>query len=1413
MLLALILAVGGAGLVPVEPAYAADVVRLDVYANPSYGGNATANSEDSTTTAYYYSGDLATIKATAREGYSFIRWRNAKDETVSSSPTYSFTITEDLDLTAEFASPGSEKYSGGSGTAKDPYLISGPEDLLSINQEPDKHYRQTADINMGAYTDMDSIGTGGTLFAGTYDGNGKKIRNLTIHRPNASDSALGESYYVGLFNIGAEGIVKDLSIENASISGTGNAGILAGTNKGQIINCHVEGTVTVTHNVSGAGGLAGENSNLIEGCSAKGSVTGINGMGGLVGSNTNEANHGLIKDSYADVTVRTSNCGGGLVGFNENDTAIETSFANGNVCGGWELGGLVGLNNGSISDCYSTGDVILADEGEMYGGLIGFNGGSVVNGYAIGSVATTADAGGFIGLNNDVHNTIRNCYYDQTTSGMLDTGKGSPKTTLEMLSQSTYEDWDFNGIWRKQSNTYPYLDWQTSRFPVVGTLLEKPSLTLEGTDSEKVNLSWSVVSDATEYSIYQGTQSGVYTQVKTSSANSCTVDGLANGTTYYFAVKALNASGESFYSNEVSGTPQNIVSYQVTITVFDSDNQPISNATVSIGGEQKLTTADGTAVFNLPNKEYAVTLSKLGYVTSISTCTVKGADVSRSYSLSRNNLYAFSFRILDYEDHGIPGAGVRVKDDLKVDVTEYSDGQGLTTFYLKDGSYSIVVTKDGYEEYPTHVTISGGDKTGSIKLVRDTFSGIVLVRAVTGGYVSGAAVTVKNEDMNVNVTALTDSQGRAYFTLKNGFYHLTVEKEGYETIRSGTTIDREDKLVVWDLERKTYPVTLRVRDVEDNLLPGVQIRITGNNPQVDEIVYTGANGEAVVNLPTGEYLATYMKEGYADPDGSGGIFVGAVPAYYIKKLERNKFYVNVYVVDAQNNPLVLAIARVKNNDLGIDESSSTGTDGRAVFFLETGTYDVFASQSGYTSLTNGSITVHPADNENHYFSLSPAAIVSTGSSGRGGNAQGQGGISAVTTRPLSGEGAGDGTASVVEVARGEVSSTLVKRTDNKVSADLSQMDLTKELSSLGGRENRRDNLDFGSDSVLNSESKITLVVPVDEDAREFEVALPDLEKVFEQLDRVSIESDLASFELKKDTFGELGNDDIRLSATKVDRESLPENLQASLPEGVREVIDLNAYVDQEKVSRFNKPIEVSVPYTLKEGEDPEKVSVYLLNDNGSIEKVVGMYDAATGKIKLKRNHFSKYFIAVSDDSFSDIQNSWARQQIEVLAGQGIITGKGNDLFDPDGQITRAEFAVLLARLLDLKADADFPQAFSDVSDQAWYKESVMALYQAGIAAGSPAKGFNPGGKISREETAVLTAKVLVHLGYEEQLASDGRYTDSPAISSWAQGPVEMVFREDVMKGLPEGDFLPKASLSRAQAAQILYRLYQKYLKS
>ena len=263
-----------------------------------------------------------------------------------------------------FSAYADDLFEGGLGTESSPYEIKTAEQFGQINDSNDhldKYFKLVDNIDLSGFSGNPAIGTAANPFIGSFDGNGKTISNLTIHRPEG----LLPEYGVGLFTIGESGLVKNLTIQGASIQATGTAGILAGYNFGEINNCHVQGSVTVTHNQQGAGGLVGENRGRIIGSSAQGTVSGNKEIGGLVGKNTFDSDsEGEIIDCFADVAVTGGNYIGGLVGFNEkgDDNGEKTakitgSYARGNVIGEWQIGGLAGANNGNILNSYAAGNV------------------------------------------------------------------------------------------------------------------------------------------------------------------------------------------------------------------------------------------------------------------------------------------------------------------------------------------------------------------------------------------------------------------------------------------------------------------------------------------------------------------------------------------------------------------------------------------------------------------------------------------------------------------------------------------------------------------------------------------------------------------------------------------------------------------------------------------------------------------------------------------------------------------------------------------------------------------------------------------------------------------------------------------------------------------------------------------------
>ncbi len=148
----------------------------------------------------------------------------------------------------------------------------------------------------------------------------------------------------------------------------------------------------------------------ISGCGIEGgSVSGNGNVGGLVGYN-----HGTISNCYATNEASGSYEVGGLVAANAGTISncyVNRSVSVGNYC----IGGLVGDNSGTITSCYSTSNV--PGRGDVIGGLVGRNDeGSISNCYATGSVSGEYGyIGGLVGYN--WLGTISNCYSTGSVSG------------------------------------------------------------------------------------------------------------------------------------------------------------------------------------------------------------------------------------------------------------------------------------------------------------------------------------------------------------------------------------------------------------------------------------------------------------------------------------------------------------------------------------------------------------------------------------------------------------------------------------------------------------------------------------------------------------------------------------------------------------------------------------------------------------------------------------------------------------------------------------------------------------------------------------------------------------------------------------------------------------------------------------
>lgn len=336
------------------------------------------------------------------------------------------------------------RYSGGDGTAENPYRIATAEDLNDIGshvEDFNKCFVMVNDINLADYTGAQFNIIGDYLqlpFTGVFDGNGHTIWNFGYESTQQNEET-GIFGYVS----DANAVIRDVKLQDPNIRGgpANFVGALAGIfQSGTVRGCSVEGGI----------------------------VAGRLGVGGLIGwSGPDDPSWpgARVIDCYTQTNVQATNdCAGGLVGSNVGGVGgvVANCYAKGDVEGADWVGGLVGNNYGSIADCYATGAAV----GQAgVGGLAGYNGGPIARSYSAGPVSGTSDVGGLLGA---TAGAVSDCVWDIETSeqaGMCgrDFGSGcndrrDGKTTAEMQTRSTFTDrgWDFvsetvngpNDVWR-----------------------------------------------------------------------------------------------------------------------------------------------------------------------------------------------------------------------------------------------------------------------------------------------------------------------------------------------------------------------------------------------------------------------------------------------------------------------------------------------------------------------------------------------------------------------------------------------------------------------------------------------------------------------------------------------------------------------------------------------------------------------------------------------------------------------------------------------------------------------------------------------------------------------------------------------------------------------------------------------------
>ncbi len=251
------------------------------------------------------------------------------------------------------------------------------------------------------------------------------------------------------------------------------------------------------------------------------------------------------------------------------------------------------------------------------------------------------------------------------------------------------------------------------------------------------------------------------------------------------------------------------------------------------------------------------------------------------------------------------------------------------------------------------------------------------------------------------------------------------------------------------------------------------------------------------------------------------------------------------------------------------------------------------------------------------------------------------------------------------------------------------------------------------------------------------------------------------------------------------------------------------------VSNFNTYVErlIAIP----DGVDPEKITT------GVIVKPDGTtYHVPTQLVKIDDKYYAKinsltnstYAVVWHPIQFSDVTGHWAMNPINDMGSRMVVTGDEIGNYNPDNNMTRAEFAAIIVRALGL-APGTGENSFGDVSSSAWYRGYVETATSYGIINGYDNGNFGPSDTITREQAMTMITRAMKLTGLDFNLTDDDvsalleTYTDATSASPYAEGGIAACLKADITTGTSNTTLSPKAYITRAEVAVMVERLLQK----
>ncbi|WP_339312777.1 S-layer homology domain-containing protein [Paenibacillus sp. FSL M7-0896] len=252
-----------------------------------------------------------------------------------------------------------------------------------------------------------------------------------------------------------------------------------------------------------------------------------------------------------------------------------------------------------------------------------------------------------------------------------------------------------------------------------------------------------------------------------------------------------------------------------------------------------------------------------------------------------------------------------------------------------------------------------------------------------------------------------------------------------------------------------------------------------------------------------------------------------------------------------------------------------------------------------------------------------------------------------------------------------------------------------------------------------------------------------------------------------------------------------------------------------ELNRFNAYVSRTV--ALPQGVNPNRLTTGIVVDpDGTVRHVPTRIIQKDGKYYAEINSLtnSTYSVVWHPLTFADVEKHWAKNAVNDMGSRLVINGVNEFTFNPNADITRAEFAAIIVRGLGLKL-GEGAAKFADVPANSWYAAAVGTASGAGLITGFEDGSFRPGDRITREQAMNIIAKAMKLTGLAEQTGTVdtagvlAAFTDAGRVGAWAKDSLALAASAGLITGRSGNKLEAKANVTRAEVAVLIQRLLQK----